>query len=312
MYSIHSKISDFNNMSLKLGRLSLIISFLSTLSTVATTQVSDKNPGIFYEVTKPGLKDTSWLFGTYHLINDSYLKDKSNVQKALNSSQAVVVEVTMENADMEMVQSMGMLKDKTLTDMLGQSFADSLNTELKNTVGIGVAEMNQAKPINVLITLSMVYLMKNNPSIHHYQGMPLDAFFASSAKSSGKEVISLESIEEQMNILFNKMSEEEQVRQLELFLRNKESMIQMGDDLLKSWFDNDMNKIYAIYEKMDKITGNTDFLTKDRNDKWMKTIPKLIESKSHFIAVGALHLAGKDGLVNQLLNDGYTVKPIKL
>lgn len=299
-------------MNLMLVRICIIILCFALNIDKLSAQDSDSNQGIFYEVTKAGVVDTSWLFGTYHLVNDGFIKNKQNLQSVFNRSKSVIVEVEVDNADMTLVQSMGMLKEKQLTDLLQKSFADSLNMELKSTLGIGVSEMNQVKPINVMITLSMVYLMKNNPLLKELQGIPLDAYFANTGKTSGKEVISLESITEQMDILFNKMTDEEQVRQLELFLRNKESMIQMGDDLLKSWFDNDMNNIYAIYEKMDKITGNTDFLTKDRNNKWMKTIPKLIETKSQFIAVGALHLAGMDGLVNQLQNDGFSVKPIKL
>ena len=49
----------------------------------------------------------------------------------------------------------------------------------------------------------------------------------------------------------------------------------------------------------------------DRNKKWMNHIPTYIANKSTFIAVGALHLPGKDGLINLLREAGYTVEQVE-
>lgn len=48
----------------------------------------------------------------------------------------------------------------------------------------------------------------------------------------------------------------------------------------------------------------------DRNKKWMEHIPKLILEKASLIAVGAAHLPGKDGLINLLRLQGFTVEPV--
>jgi uncharacterized protein YbaP (TraB family) len=53
-------------------------------------------------------------------------------------------------------------------------------------------------------------------------------------------------------------------------------------------------------------------MIKDRNKEWMKKIPSLLKTGAQFIAVGALHLAGPYGLVEQLKQIGYTVTPIKI
>lgn len=51
-------------------------------------------------------------------------------------------------------------------------------------------------------------------------------------------------------------------------------------------------------------------LLTDRNYNWMKVIPGIIKEKSAFIAVGAVHLGGEEGLINLLKKEGYTVEPI--
>lgn len=270
------------------------------------------NPGIFYAVTKPNVKDTSYLFGTYHLIKDSYLSELPHVKKALANTKGVVVETILDPADMQRVLVMGMMQNKLITDFLTKPLADSLNAELTSTLGVDLTVFNELKPINVVLTLSVVHLMNNNAVLQQFKGQALDAYFAEFGKTNTKNVTSLESIDEQMDIIFNQMSEQEQADQLIYFLRNKAFMIEMGDELLKSWFANDLDKVYAVYEKLSDTSGQPDFLLKTRNDNWMKVLPKLIDKESQFVAVGALHLGGPNGLIAQLKQQGYHVTPIKL
>ncbi len=53
-------------------------------------------------------------------------------------------------------------------------------------------------------------------------------------------------------------------------------------------------------------------LLDDRNTYWMQQLPRLMKEQPLFVAVGALHLAGESGLVNQLRIKGYTVTPINI
>ena len=59
--------------------------------------------------------------------------------------------------------------------------------------------------------------------------------------------------------------------------------------------------------KMDEMTQS---LVSDRNRDWMKHILTYIKNKSTFIAVGAVHLSGEEGLIQLLRNAGYTVEPM--
>ena len=45
----------------------------------------------------------------------------------------------------------------------------------------------------------------------------------------------------------------------------------------------------------------------NRNKKWLDTLPAILDRHNAFIAVGAGHLAGKQGLVEQLRKRGYDV-----
>ncbi len=265
-------------------------------------------PGVFYVVTGNGSSDTSWIFGTYHLINDSYLDELPVVVNAFNHAKATVVEVVMDSAEMSMANSKALLQNKGLTELLDEKFADSLDAYLKADVGQGLLQFQSLKPMAVMLSLSMIHLLKDNQALlKKYSGIPLDAAFVARSRSAAKTVIPLETVTQQMDFLFNSMPDEKQAEMLQQFIRKKQENIQAGNELLKRYFENDLSKIYSSYLASQQLTGDMDFLITDRNRNWMKVLPSIIKKQGTFIAVGALHLAGPAGLVAQLRQAGFKV-----
>jgi uncharacterized protein len=291
----------------------LLMSIASFALSSLRAQGTEDKPGIFYAITGKGLKDTSWLFGTFHLVNGSYLDEIPQAKEKFIKSKGAVVELVIDSSQIQAAQIHTVMKDNMLTDLLEPALLDSLDKELKNNLGAGVEVFNQWKPMNVTLVLSIVHMMRNNEAkLKKYSGPALDAFFASDGKQRGKNITALETIEEQMNLLFNSKTNVEQAGELKTFLRNKTAMLQSGDELLNAWFNNDMESMNAIYQKTRELSGEMDQLVKERNLRWMKTLPGLMKKESQFIAVGALHLPGEYGLVDQLKQSGYTVTPVKL
>lgn len=72
-----------------------------------------------------------------------------------------------------------------------------------------------------------------------------------------------------------------------------------------------LQKLYSIYPDdslaLKKISKE---ILYDRNYSWMKVIPDIIKEKSTFIAVGAVHLGGEEGLIDLLKKEGYTIEPV--
>jgi uncharacterized protein len=54
-----------------------------------------------------------------------------------------------------------------------------------------------------------------------------------------------------------------------------------------------------------------DLLLKNRNKNWVKQLKQIMENKSVFVAVGAGHLVGNDGLISLLKKAGYNVVPLE-
>lgn len=52
-------------------------------------------------------------------------------------------------------------------------------------------------------------------------------------------------------------------------------------------------------------------LIDDRNDAWVKAMPGIMKERPTFFAVGAAHLLGAKGVLQQLRDAGYTVEGVK-
>jgi hypothetical protein len=58
------------------------------------------------------------------------------------------------------------------------------------------------------------------------------------------------------------------------------------------------------------MEDHQDLLLNDRNKNWVNQLKTIMKSESVFVAVGAGHLVGKEGLISLLRKEGYTLKPI--
>ena len=119
----------------------------------------------------------------------------------------------------------------------------------------------------------------------------------------------LETLEYQMSI-FEKISIEEQI---EMFSSEKmdKDILEKYMKLIEAYKNQDIEKLQLMFEE-DKslVEYEDDFLTK-RNNNWIPKIEELLKKQSTFIAVGAGHLSGKNGLISLLKKKGYSVKPVK-
>lgn len=64
------------------------------------TQVRQLPNSLLWEISGNGLKQPSYMYGTYHLLNDSYLESVPAVKDRFKASQGVVVETELDSAAM--------------------------------------------------------------------------------------------------------------------------------------------------------------------------------------------------------------------
>lgn len=101
------------------------------------------------------------------------------------------------------------------------------------------------------------------------------------------------------------LKKEEVNKYLSLYLKQEIGLILNLDKFINSYKMDD--PLLPFFEGKKFIEKRNRLIVDERNKNWLKQIPGLIEKKSSLIAVGAAHLPGEKGIINQLRELGYTV-----
>lgn len=283
--------------------LLLIVSAFSSLA--QTTQKS-----LAWRISGNGLTEDSYLYGTMHTQDQRAFDFKKGVLNALEEVDVFVMEVNMGLADQFAVMGMMVMDDGlTLEDLLSKKEYDSVALFFKDSLGQSLALFNNMMPI---ITAQAIEL----GSLGTDQELALDLYFAELAKEQGKEVLGLETAEEQIKAL-KSMSYKDQA----------ESLYQMVKDRYEGKVDNTLNDMVDLYVKGD-LEGMLEMASEEtlnseeaqaafennlilkRNRTMTQRLVKIIHDQSAFIAVGAAHLGGENGIITMLRIMGYTVEPL--
>jgi uncharacterized protein YbaP (TraB family) len=137
-------------------------------------------------------------------------------------------------------------------------------------------------------------------------GSGVDEQFAQRAATDHKPIIGLETVDQQLGIFAN-LSNAQQRRFLLYSLDDAEDTEHAADAVVSAWRVGDVKKLERLLsESFEQYPELFRMLTTDRNRQWLPTITQLLhEDQDYMVIVGALHLVGKDGVVQLLQQAGY-------
>lgn len=266
--------------------------------------------GLLWEITDPNGK-TSFLFGTYHLVGSEYLDVHTPVASAYASSETVVVETLIDSSKLMQVATMSMMTENTLWDFYDTVQFESIDSEFKDVTGMSLTSMTQMKPIAIAMFYSLSIAQQElAKSELNFSGLPIDLYFAQQAGKSGKEVVPLETMMEQMDMLYNSDPLEEQAEML-LEMINDTTVEDISIALLDYYEAENLEAMAKLSEEVGNDYGDMAVLLDNRNNKWIDQLKPILAKGDAFIAVGALHLPGEEGLLVLLTEEGYKLSPVE-
>ena len=131
------------------------------------------------------------------------------------------------------------------------------------------------------------------------------------AKIDSIPIIGFETAKEQIT-LFDDLPKEVQT---EMVMEQVRGVDNIGEFLLLTelYKSQNVDSMYYFIHNSDSYFSDyeEEFLSK-RNRSWIQKIKEIVSKQSAFIAVGAGHLGGPNGLIRLLQQEGYRVKPIQL
>ncbi len=276
----------------------------------AQTEPHKTDRTIFYEISGNGLRKPSYLFGTMHLITQLYVDSLPMVMDSYRKCTQVAGEMILDSsASIKMIPAT-MLKGKTLREVLPADLYASTNAWLKELSGYDLSLFNALNPMTINVTLLQLIQAKYYPL--PAGGVIMDSYFQQEAKKENKELIGLESVQDQIDALFNQFSVERQTELLRDFVRNKDKSISDLGNMSRFYRTHQLDQLEKLMYDETYSKDEIETLLYKRNEKWAKELQTIMMQGPTFIAVGALHLAGDRGLVNLLRQQGYTVTPYYL
>lgn len=243
---------------------------------------------------------TIYLFGTVHLLRKDVVWNTPAVRKAMADSR----ELWLEIAEVDDPAAMAPLVQKHALDPQ-RPLSSKLNPEQQAKLaavapkyGLDPAQLEPFKPWFVGLTLSVLPLK----AAGYDENAGVDKLLKAAALKEGDQVRALETVEQQLQF-FDTLPEAEQVDFLVKSLEDAEEGVAVLDRLAAAWARGDMDAVGAelVTEMKAEAPALYDRLLARRNRVWAGQIEALLKGKgSHFIAVGAAHLAGPDSVQAQL------------
>lgn len=257
--------------------------------------------GLLFELTSPeGRKST--IVGTMHVSDPQVTAMLELARSRLESADQFVMEVVFDNNTMQLMQTAMFYHDeRSLRDLVGE---DLFEQTVKRLDQYKVTESIAArmKPWAAFTTLSF-------PAADN--AAPLDLILMGAAQQAGIPVHGLETAAEQIGI-FETMGEDLQLDLLRDSVCHYEVFQTDLKTMMRSYAQGDLRALVQASLKYD-APHREDFLEIllwQRNRTMLSRLQPMLKKSSVFVAVGALHLVGPQGLLQQLEQLGYQVRKL--
>jgi uncharacterized protein YbaP (TraB family) len=256
--------------------------------------------------------NTVYLAGSVHLLRPDNSALPPAFNKAYDDAETLVMELDLDDFDPIVAQSWmtehGTLPgDATLKSTIGEARYKRVAAEA-NRLGLPLQNMQKFEPWTIALTL--VELQYAKLGFDPEEGV--EKQLERRARADGKEIRGLETLPEQLGKI-DGLTYAQQAKFLDLTVQDMHEMADDTDELLAAWRIGDTEKLTKLlgveYKGFPELYGA---LVTERNRNWIPKIEALLTDpdKNYLVVVGALHLVGKNGLIELLSARG--LKPTVL
>lgn len=275
-----------------------------TLVLLSSTAVAD---GV-WKVSKG--KQLFYLAGSVHMLSARDYPLPPEYLLALQLSETLVLETDLEQLSSPLgIQQMIALNSYPSGENLLQHLSAPLAKQLADYCRvhkIPLEQITRFKPAFAAIMLTTTQLQAQGAT-----APGVDAFLQDEAKKSGKKIAGLETMQQHLDVIteLNNSGAETLIKSTMDDLKNSSEDF---DAMRKAWRSGDLTQLDHLYlDDLKNYPAIYQSLIVKRNNAWVKLLVAEPQTKPVFVVVGALHLAGDQGLIEQLTQQGYQITPLK-
>jgi uncharacterized protein YbaP (TraB family) len=262
-----------------------------------------------------GSKGVVYLLGTIHAGKADFYPLPSIIEDSFKKADTLIEEIDIskpaEAARIErrLTEEGSYPNGETITDHLSEVTRSHLAAYVKKG-GLPESAIAHMRPwlVSMLVDLGGMKQMGFDPSYG------LDRHFLEEAQQSHKQIGALEDADSQLK-LFTSLSEELQDRLLLSTLVDMEKLPDVVHLLTRAWQSGDTTAMQEVITRPTREYPQLKALMikvlDDRNTAMTATIEQFLQTpESYFVAVGAGHLVGDQGIQSQLRRKNFTVEQL--
>jgi len=282
-------------------------------STGWSGETADGSKGLFYRVE--GGENDLYLFGTLHFGEAGMYPLHEKVYDALEKADVLGLELDLaEVSDAELNEKMariGFFQDDTeITDIISEQLFEEFFL-LVDGPGIEREMLKDYKPWFAAFELSILAILEAG----YDPEAGVENYLLERAEEKEMEVIGLETVSEQF-APFEKLSDQSQALYLEQTIEEYEKAEEGLEEMFYNWKKGNVEAYTEDREEMieeaetESLREFQKAFTHERDKHMAQQLEALLTDDTghdYFIAVGSLHLAGKNSIVDYLDQKGYEV-----
>ncbi len=247
---------------------------------------------------------SGYVFGTIHVSDESVVKLPEPVREALTESRHFVMEAVPDVEQSMLLSGMMFFNDgRQLKELVSESLFERI-VNILQSYHLPEQAVLAMKPWAAFVTMSYPSDLRKI----------LDLVLMETALDHGAGVHGLETLQEQGE-LFNQMPLDDQLRLLADTVCHYET-VERDFEIMKSlYLKRDLKGLYLhgqshAFDDNSAYESLTEKILFERNHTMVKRMLPYLEQGAAFIAVGAMHLPGEDGILNLLSERGHQVTKI--
>jgi uncharacterized protein YbaP (TraB family) len=259
--------------------------------------------GLLWRVEKAGVEPSD-VFGTLHADDPRLQPLPAPVQDAFARSRSLMLEYLADQYGRERFLEAALYLDgRTLAqDIGGEHFERAV--EAMQPLGVPREFVGKLKPWGVLLNLRI----SRQPA----GAVPLEGQLFALARNRRLPVSQIENVEEQV-FTFDEMSIASQVALLRHYLEHRDELDRLAERTLRAYLGRDLQGLWDAQQdyarRHPEIAPHHAELMKrvvlDRSVVMAFRMQRELRRGRAFVAVGALHLYGRRGVLALLEEDGY-------
>ncbi len=256
---------------------------------------------------------TVWLLGSMHMLRDTDYPLSPDVENAYRGAGKLVFELPPD--DMNSPATVALTLKHGMQQESGHTLKDDLSAPLWSqlvawgtTNAMPAAVLSKFEPWMASLMVTLVESRK----IGLDANAGLDMHFIKMAGTDHKATGGLETVDQQLSI-FYKQSIKDQDEMLRQSLDQVPDFRKVMDAEHDNWRRGDGDAL--VSQAKQEFAGHAEMyqnLVVQRNRNWVPQIEAMLAdpSRDTLVIVGALHLAGADGVVSLLRQKGYQVERV--